>query len=123
MNTIQPGSALVCFEPSNGIPIAQISLRKSYSYALTKNLTYEPAVTGVQSSPGQHSIIPTAVSDGDTCNCAVIQNRRLPFSRPVWFRGAHSPSIGRGRLPTPGCIRVGAREYSPHGDRGPRSGS
>src|SRR6266545_3254471 len=98
MNTIRPGSALVCFGPSNGIPIAQISLRKPYSYALTKNLTYEPAGTGVQSSPGQHSIIPTAVSDGDTCNCDVIQNRRLQFSRPV-------------------CIRVGGREYCPHGHR------
>src|SRR2546425_10859712 len=117
MNIIRLGSALVCFGPSNGIPIAEISLRKPYSYALTKNLTYEPAVTGVQSSPGQHSIIPTAVSDGDTCNCDVIQNRRLQFSRPVWFRGAHSPSIGRERLARPVCIRVGGREYCPHGHR------
>src|SRR5205807_9823426 len=111
MNTIQPGSALVCFEPSNGIPIAQISLRKSYSYALTKNLTYEPAVTGVQSSPGQHSIIPTSVSDGDTCNGDVIQDGRFQFSRPARFRGAYGASIGRWRLAGSVCVRIRGREY------------
>src|SRR5260370_21322802 len=111
MNTIRLRSAFVCLGRSNGIAIAHISLRKPYSYALTKTLTYEPAVTGVQSSPGQHSIIPPTVSNGDACNCDVVENRRFQFSRPFWFRGAHSPSIGRERLASPVCIRVRGRQY------------
>ena len=77
MNTIWAKSSPVCWGTRSGIAIAHINLRKVYSYALTKNLTHEPAVTGVQSSPGQHPIIPPAVFDGDTGNRDVIQNRRF----------------------------------------------
>src|SRR5207244_8804925 len=108
---------LVCFGPSSGIAIAIINVRKDYSYALTKNLTHEPAVTGVQSSPGQHSIIPPSVFDGDTCNCDVIQHCRFQFSWPVWVRGAHRPSIGRQRIARAVCVRVRGRQYCPNGYR------
>ncbi len=37
----------------------------TYTYALTKNLTHESAVAGVQGSPGQHPIVSAAVPDGD----------------------------------------------------------
>jgi len=36
-----------------------------YSYALTKNLTHESAVGGVQGSSSQHPIVSTTVPDGD----------------------------------------------------------
>jgi hypothetical protein len=38
---------------------------KPYSYALTENLTYESAVGGMQGSASQHSVVSTAVPDGD----------------------------------------------------------
>src|SRR5207253_10817710 len=62
-------------------------LENTYSYALTKNLTHEPAVGGVQSPSGQHPIIPAAVSNGHACNSDVIQDGRFQFSRATRVRG------------------------------------
>ena|SRR5215471_10960764 len=55
------------------------------SYAPRKNLTHEPTVGGVQSTSGQHSIVSAAVSDGDTRNGDIVQDRRFQFSRSVRF--------------------------------------
>ena len=38
---------------------------KPYSYALTKNLTHESALGGVQGPPCQYPIVSTTVPDGD----------------------------------------------------------
>src|SRR5262249_18338738 len=46
-------------------------------HATRKNLTYEPTVGRVQSTSGQHSIVSAPVSDGDTRNGDIVQDRRF----------------------------------------------
>jgi hypothetical protein len=62
----------------DGIPIALgLIKQKPYSYALTENLTYESAVGGMQGSSGQHSVVSTAVPDGDKGYRYVVQDGRF----------------------------------------------
>ncbi len=72
MNTIRAGSARGPFEQKAGIAIAHVKFENHYYYALTKNLTHEPAAGRVQSASGQHPIISAAVFNGDTRDCDII---------------------------------------------------
>src|SRR5437870_9424450 len=90
-----------------GIAIAEIRSSKTLkSYALRKNLTHEPTAGGVQSTSGQHSIVSATVSDGDTRNGDIVQNRRFQFSRSARFRSAHRAVIGGQRFAGPVRVRV-----------------
>src|SRR5215470_4284147 len=88
------------------------------SYAPRKNLTHEPTGGRVQSTSGQYSILSTTISDGDTSNRDIIQDRRFQLSRTIWFRGAHCAVVGRRRIARPICVRVRGRKHLPHGHRG-----
>jgi hypothetical protein len=56
------------------LPLRAINV---YSYAFTKNLTHEPAAGRMQSPPGQHPIISTAVPYGYKSNCHFVENCRF----------------------------------------------
>src|SRR5436190_18455758 len=60
-----------------------------YSYALTKNLTYESAVSRVQSPSCQHSIISPAVPYGDEATVTSSKTVDFSFRGPLGFE-AHT---------------------------------
>src|SRR5215471_4532723 len=67
----------------DGIPIAPFITKNAYFYALTKNLTHEPASGGVQSSSGQHPVISATVPDGHAGDCDFVQDSRFQLPRPA----------------------------------------
>ena len=56
-----------------------------YSYAFTKNPTYESAAGRVQSPSREHSIVSAAVPYGDKGNRDVIEDSRFLLSRAGRF--------------------------------------
>ena len=66
----------------NGIAVALFnSQNNDYFYALTKNLTHEPAGGGVQSSSGQYPVISAAIPDGHARDGDFVQNGRFQLQR------------------------------------------
>ena len=71
MNILESFAPGVCWENA----VASLLLNfdpKTYSYALTKNLTYEPGNGRMQGPSGQHPVIPAAIPYGDTGNCDFV---------------------------------------------------